>query len=89
MLYMIIEKFTQGDAKAVGERFKSNGRMMPEGLIYHMSWMDATGARCFQVMEASKPELLKEWMSHWDDLVDFEAVPIQTSTEFWAKSRPE
>jgi hypothetical protein len=85
MLFMIIERFKHGDPRPVGERFKGNGRMLPEGVAYHASWVDSAGTRCFQVMEAQDAELLSTWASRWDDLVDFEIVPVLTSSEFWAK----
>jgi SAM-dependent methyltransferase len=85
MLFMVIERFKQGDSKPVGERFRRSGRMLPVGLVYHASWMESAGGRCFQVMEASHPDLLKSWMSCWDDLIDFEIIPIETSSDFWAK----
>jgi hypothetical protein len=89
MLFMVIESFKDGDARAIGERFKSSGRMLPEGLLYHASWVESTGARCFQVMETTDPELLKTWISRWDDLIDFETVRVQSSAEFWAQTHPE
>jgi len=55
MLFMVIERFKQGDAKPIGERFREKGRMLPEGVIYHASWVDSTATRCFQVMEAPGP----------------------------------
>jgi hypothetical protein len=60
--------------------------MLPEGVTYDASWVDSSGARCFQIMEATHPELLQSWVSHWDDLVDFDIVPVQTSTEFWERA---
>lgn len=86
MLSMVIERFKSGDARAVGERFRQRGRMMPDGVLYHASWMDAAGARCFQIMEAPDLAALQQWTAHWDDLVDFEIVPVQTSAEFWASA---
>ena len=82
---MVIERFKHGDATLIGERFKRNGRMLPEGVAYHASWVDSAGTRCFQVMEASHPELMNLWVSRWDDLVDFEIVPVVTASDFWAK----
>lgn len=58
--------------------------MMPDGVVYHASWIDAAGARCFQVMEAPSREPLDIWASRWDDLVEFEIIPVQTSSEFWS-----
>ena len=60
-----------------------------QGVIYHASWVDSAGTRCFQVMEASHPELLNDWVSCWEDLVDFEIVPVLTSADFWAKKQFE
>ncbi len=87
MLFMVIEKFKHADTKRIGERFRERGRMLPDGVAYHASWVDSAGARCFQVMEAQQPELLHEWISRWEDLVDFEVVPVQTSADFWSQAR--
>jgi hypothetical protein len=85
MLFMVIERFKQKDATPIGERFRQKGRMLPEGVSYIASWMDAENARCFQLMEAPTPEAMNPWILAWDDLVDFEIVPVETSAEFWAK----
>ncbi len=84
MLFMIIERFRNGDHRAVGERFRACGRMASEGVVYIASWVDPAGALCFQVMESPDRALLDVWMSRWSDLVDFEVFPVQTSVEFWA-----
>jgi hypothetical protein len=83
MLYMVIER--PRDVAAVGARFRECGRMMPEGVIYRASWLETDGDRCFQIMEAPDRKLLGEWMSHWDDLVDFEVVEVLTSADYWAR----
>lgn len=87
MLYMVIERFKNGDAEAISKRFKLSGRMMPEGLTYHASWIDGAGACCYQVMETADLELLKTWMNRWEDLVDFEIIPVEASADFWAGRR--
>jgi hypothetical protein len=84
MLFMVIEHFKNGNAKAVGERFRLAGRMFPDGVLYHASWVDPAAARCFQVMEATDQELLNVWVSRWQDLVDFEVVPVLKSSDFWS-----
>jgi len=86
---MVIERFKHGDARLIGERFRRSGRMLPEGVAYRASWVDAAGTRCFQVMEAPHAELLNPWVSRWDDLIDFEIVPVLSSTDFWAKTQLE
>jgi hypothetical protein len=85
MLFMVIEHFKPGTLALAGERFKDRGRMLPEGVLYHASWVESGGARCFQIMEAQNPELLRTWASRWEDLADFEIVPVQTSTDFWSR----
>ncbi len=32
-------------------------------------------------METGDRRLLEEWMSHWQDLVDFEVYPVITSSQ--------
>jgi len=85
MLFMVIEHFKAGNPKAVGERFRSCGRMLPEDVIYQASWMDADGSRCFQIMEAPHPDALTPWIHAWNDLVDFEVVAVLTSADFWSR----
>jgi hypothetical protein len=84
MLFMVIERFKGRDATHIGERFRQHGRMLPEGVIYHTSWMDSAGSRCFQLMEARDWESLMPWVTRWDDLIDFEIVPVLTSQDFWS-----
>jgi hypothetical protein len=85
MLFMVIERFKDGDPTRVSERFRRNGRMLPEDIAFHDSWVDTSGARCFMIMEAPHAELLRPWVNRWADLIDFEIVPIETSMEFWTK----
>jgi hypothetical protein len=81
MLYMVIEHFKQQDAVPVYRRFQEKGRMTPEGLEYVSSWVDMKLERCFQVMETSDPKLMFEWIGSWNDLVDFEVVPVMSSED--------
>jgi hypothetical protein len=83
MLFMVIERFRGGDPRPIRERFLARGRMLPEGVIYHASWIDTEAARCFQVMEAEDPSRLEPWIRAWGDLVDFEIAPVVTSQEYW------
>lgn len=81
---MVIEHFKDGNVHGIGERFSQRGRMLPDGVIYVASWVDSLNVRCFQIVEAPDRESLNPWIAAWDDLVDFEVVPVQTSSEFWA-----
>ena len=87
MLFMVIEDFKNGDHAPIGERFARDGRMMPESVVYHASWIDPEKARCYQIMEAPTKEDLQPWIDCWNDLVDFEVIPVQSSKEFWATRR--
>ncbi len=81
MLFMVIERFKDGDAKAVYRRFRERGRMMPEGLIYLDSWVEAGFERCFQLVECDDEGLLQQWTANWQDLVEFEIVPVAPSVD--------
>lgn len=81
MIFMVIEHFRPGRAADVYRRFRDRGRMAPDGLRYVASWVDLNFERCFQVMEADSEVALKEWTDNWDDLIDFEIVPVRTSAD--------
>lgn len=78
---MVIERFKNGDARPVYQRFAERGRQAPEGLTYVSSWIDESVRTCWQVMETDRRGLLDEWIASWSDLVDFEVHPVITSAE--------
>lgn len=78
---MVIEKFKDRDPLPVYRRFRDHGRLAPEGLQYVASWVDGKLERCFQLMESEKRELIDEWIAQWNDLVEFEVLPVITSAE--------
>ncbi len=84
MLFMVIERFKDNDPDRVGKRFAEKGRMLPPDVLYHVSWVDPQNSRCFQVMSAPDRESLQPWVVCWEDLVEFEIIPVQTSADFWA-----
>ena len=88
MLYMVIERFKNRDAVAVYRRYQEQGRMAPEGLKYIDSWVEPNYDRCFQLMECDDKRLFAQWMVHWEDLVDFEIVPVVPSKEAAAAITP-
>ncbi|MDR9367127.1 MAG: DUF3303 family protein [Balneolaceae bacterium] len=81
MTYMIIETFKHGKVKQIYRRLEEKGRMQPEGLTYINSWIDENMNRCYQVMETDSIENIHEWISNWDDVMEFEIVPVISSTE--------
>lgn len=79
MLFMVIEQFRDGDARPVYRRFRDRGRLAPDGLRYVASWVTEDFRRCYQIMECDDAALLHQWMAQWEDLVDFEVLPVRTS----------
>jgi hypothetical protein len=88
MLFMIIETFRDGDPVPIYRRFRDRGRMMPSGLEYRGSWVTGDLRRCFQVMECEDRRLLDRWMAEWNDITDFDVIPVITSEEASAAVAP-
>ena len=63
MLYMIIERFRDGDDPLRMYR-------------YVASWVTQDFGRCFQVMECEDEALLTKLTARWDDLIEFEVIPV-------------
>ena len=59
--------------------------MLPAGVHYLHSWINEDVSLCYQVMESESLELLKSWIAEWEDLADFEVVPVISSGEAKAK----
>jgi hypothetical protein len=74
--YMVVEHFRPGCFDAVYQRFNEKGRMLPAGLYYLNSWVNKEKNICYQLMETNDRELFNIWISRWDDLTEFEIVPI-------------
>lgn len=81
MLFMVVERFKNRDAKAVYRRLRDQGRGAPDGLKYVGSWIEANFDRCFQLMECDDARLLQRWVAVWSDLIEFEIVPVVPSAE--------
>ena len=79
MKYMVVETFKPGMTDKVYERFKKKSRMLPDGLSYLDSWLSKDRTKCFQLMETDRYELFREWIAKWNDITDFEIIPVQDS----------
>jgi hypothetical protein len=86
-LYMVIEKFRNGDARPVYRRFRDRGRLAPAGLYYVSSWVADKLDRCYQLMETEDRELLG--IANWSDIVDFEVHAVVSSNEAAEKIGPQ
>jgi hypothetical protein len=82
MLFMIIERFRDNDMVPVYKRVRDEGRMLPDGLRYIDSWVEANFSRCFQLMECDELRSIQEWALKWRGSgVEFEIVPVDPSSE--------
>jgi hypothetical protein len=81
MLFMVVERFKDGKAKEIYRRLQEKGRMMPEGLKYLDSWVEVNFERCFQLMECDDLRLFQQWIVQWQDLGQFEIIPVVPSRE--------
>jgi len=88
VLYLVIERYRDGDPRPVYDRFRRRGRLAPDGLRYVNSWVTDDLTRCYQVMECDDRDLLDEWMAAWADLVDFEIHPVIASAEAASRVPP-
>jgi hypothetical protein len=88
MLYMIVERYKNGDPVPVYRRFRDQGRLAPAGLAYVSSWVTADLTTCYQLMECEDRALLEQWIARWRDLVDFEVTPVMPSAEAAARVAP-
>lgn len=81
MTYMIIETFKPGKIKQIYQRLEEKGRMQPEGLTYINSWIDENMEKCYQVMESESIDKIHQWIANWEDVMEFEVVPVISSAE--------
>jgi hypothetical protein len=88
MLYMVVERFKNGDPAPVYRRFRDHGRLAPAGLAYVSSWVTSDLTMCYQLMECEGRDVLDQWLARWRDLVDFEVTPVMTSAEAAARVAP-
>ena len=81
MLFMVVEQFKNHSARQVYRRAHEKGRMLPDGLHYVDSWVASDFDRCFQLMETENPALFNDWTEQWEDLVEFEVIPVFSSED--------
>lgn len=82
MLFMVIETFAENDMIPAYQKIRDEGRVLPEGLTYHGSWIAADFSRCFQVMECDDIALIQDWVLYWRGAgITFEIVPVSASKD--------
>ena len=88
MLFMVIERFKPGTIPDIYRQLRYKGRSLPDGLTYVDSWIEASFARCFQLVVCDDARLLQEWVLQWGDLADIEIVPVVPSADTQEVVRP-
>jgi len=88
MLFMVIEHFKGGDPIPVYRRFRDHGRMAPDDVRYVNSWVTPDLTTCYQVMESPDRARLDQWLQRWQDLVDFDVIPVIASSDAQAIVAP-
>jgi hypothetical protein len=81
MLFMVIERFAPGTIPDIYRQLRDTGRSLPDGLTYVDSWIEASFARCFQLMECDDARRLQAWTLQWGSLAEIEIVPVVPSTQ--------
>lgn len=81
MLFMVIERFAPGTIPDVYRQLRDRGRSLPAGLTYVDSWIEASFARCFQLMECDDARLLQKWVLLWSGLAEIKIVPVVPSAQ--------
>jgi len=56
--------------------FSHGGRALPDGLTFVASYVSADLGRCFQLMETDDVTLFQRWIADWQEVVEFEVVPV-------------
>ena len=77
-----------GEGFAALSRLRDEGRLVPQGLRYAASSVTEDFRRCFQIMECEDRALLTQWTARWEDLIEFEVIPVLTSAEAAATVAP-
>lgn len=61
MLFFVIEDFHGSDRKEIYRRFRDKGRLKPDELVVHHSWIAGDMSRCFMLVEADDATVLQRW----------------------------
>lgn len=87
MLFMVVEKFKNQDGKAVYAKLQK-GRGLPDGLKFVVSYVAADLSRCFQLMETDDITTFQRWIADWQEVVEFEVIPVVEGKDTRAALEP-
>jgi hypothetical protein len=75
MLFIVVERFRETSAPEAYRRFNEHGRLAPDDLKTHGSWVAADLTLCVQIIEAKDLMSIQQWVANWLDLIEFEILP--------------
>jgi hypothetical protein len=52
------------------------------------SWVTEDLRRCFQIMECDDPSLIAQWAARWEDVTEFDVIPVMTTEQATAFIAP-
>ena len=88
MLFMVVETFRNQDGKAVYRKLRDGGRALPDGLKFVASYVAADLSRCFQLMQADDVTQFQRWIAEWQEVAEFEVIPVIEGTATRAALEP-
>ncbi|MER9618409.1 DUF3303 domain-containing protein [Mesorhizobium sp. M0207] len=83
MLFFVTEDFRGCDRKEIYRRFRDQGRLKPDALLVHHSWIAADMSRCFLLVEADDVTLLQRWSSNGRIWSNSRSFPWRRTRIWW------
>jgi hypothetical protein len=84
MQFMVSWTFTPDAANAAIERFAETGGLPPDGVKMLGRWHDTAANRGWAVAEADDTAAMGKWTRQWNDLLEFEIVPLMSDDQLKA-----
>jgi hypothetical protein len=81
MLFMITYAFAPDARNSAQERFKKTGGMPGAGVKFHGRWHALAGGHGFVLAEGNDSVAIGRWMQEWNDLLEFEVIPVNTDED--------
>ena len=78
MLFMVIEPFQAPGRPPPYTAVSAKGEDGPPEVVYHASWVGHGFLAVASSHGGHGESKLREWAANWEDLVDFEIIPVRT-----------
>ena len=81
MLFIINYSFSSSVRNAAQERFRTTGGLPGGGVQMLGRWHAIGGGRGVLLVESNDSVAMAKWMQEWTDVLQFEAVPVNTDED--------